>query len=224
MPSPVYDMTAPGPSSYAELFASLPDVLEGTYQQFLSPFDPASVEVPAALRNSFLAMSSEVPKVFLCSVDDLPIIRVIHHPSKFVPILGCMSDWDNAIFACASDIGEGNQVTLIRWPDNAFNWTMQMCVPMTATMDTQFTAATGANCVGPYEVADANTEEVQTRAMFPVSSPYTEFVMQRQMFTPHQMWMDLVSLIIANGHVVDCSLFINWAHAACITAQLSKEM
>ena len=51
--------------------------------------------------------------------------------------------------------------------------------------------------------------------MFPVPPPYAKFVMQRQTFMPHQMWSDLVSLIITNGCVADCSLFINWACVAC---------
>ena len=105
MPPPVIDMAVPGPSSYAELFASLPDVLDGTYQQLLAPFDAAGPETPANLRNSILATSGEVPKVFLCTVDDPPIVRVIHCPTKFAPTLGLTSNWDNEVFAFASDVG-----------------------------------------------------------------------------------------------------------------------
>ena len=82
-------------------------------------------------------------------------------------------------------------------------------------MDAQFTAAAGADCLGPYAAADADMEDVQTRAMFLVPLPYTKFVMQRQSFTPRQLWSDLVSLIIANGRAADCGLFLNWAHVAC---------
>ena len=89
-------------------------------------------------------------------------------------------------------------------------------VPTIMTMDAQFTAAASADCLGPYAVTDANTEDVQTRAMFPVPPPYTKFfVMQRQSFTPRQLWSDLVSLIITDRRAADCGLFLNWAHGAC---------
>ena len=92
---------------------------------------------------------------------------------------------------------------------------MAMRVPTIVMMDVQFTATAGANCLGPYAAADADTEDVQTRAMFLVPPPYTKFVMQRQSFTPHQLWSDLVSLIITNRCAADCGLFLNWAHVAC---------
>ena len=208
-------MAAPGPSSYAELFASLPDVLDGTYQQLLAPFDAAGPETPANLRNSILATSGEVPKVFLCTVDDPPVVRVIHHPTKFAPTLGLTSNRDNEVFAFASDVGDGNQVTLIYWPDNAFTRTVQVHVPTVAAMEAQFVAATGADCAGPYAAGDADTEELQTWLIFPVPPPYVEFVMQWQMFTPRQLWSDLVSLVIADGRAADCSLQIDLACVAC---------
>ena len=90
-----------------------------------------------------------------------------------------------------------------------------MRVPTITMMDVQFTAAAGADCLGPYAAANANMEDVQTWAMFPVPPPCTKFVMQRQSFTPHQLWSDLVSLIITNGCVADCGLFLHWAHVAC---------
>ena len=92
---------------------------------------------------------------------------------------------------------------------------MAMRVPTIMMMDAQFTAAASADCLGPYAAADSNMEDVQTWAMFLVPMPYTEFVMQRQSFTPCQLWSDLVSLIIADGCTADCGLFLNWAHVAC---------
>ena len=142
-------------------------------------------------------------------------MRVIHRPTKFAPTLGLTSNWDNEVFAFASDVGDGNQVTLIYWPDNSFTRTIQVCVLTVAIMEAQFDAAAGADCVGPYAAGDADTEELQTRLMFPVLPPYAEFVMQWQTFTPRQLWSDLVSLVIADGRAADCSLLINWAHVAC---------
>jgi len=68
--------------------------------------------------------------------NDPPEVKVIHHPTKFALTLGRTSPWDNNNFAFASDVGAGNQITLVWWPDIAFTCTglvrVLVRVPITA--------------------------------------------------------------------------------------------
>jgi len=202
------------PSSYAELFATLPDILEGEYTTYLTPFSTESANAPAALWDAVLAANNSVPKVFLVMVSDPPEVKVIHCPTKFALTLGHASPWDNNNFAFASDVGAGNQVALVRWPDTAFTRTVQVRVPITAEMANSWTAAQGADCLGPFDANAPNTEEVRTRFMMAIPPAYAEFVMQCQKFMLRQLTTDLVPLIEANNHMQACRPLLDWIRVA----------
>jgi len=210
-------MAMPGPplsSSYAELFATLPDVLEGKYTAYLASFSAESADAPAVLWDTVLPADNSVPKVFLVMANAPPKVKVLHRATKFALTLGRQSPWDNNNFAFASDVGAGNQVALVRWPDIAFTHTVQVRVPTTAEMTNSWTAAQGADCLGPFDANDPNTEEVCTRFVMAVPPVYAEFVMQRQKFTLRQLTTNLVPLIEANNHMQSCQPLLDWIRVA----------
>jgi hypothetical protein len=198
----------------------MPDVLEGEYAAYLASFSPNSADAPATLRDSVLGAGQEVPKVFLyLTSDPTPEVHVLHRPTRYAPTLGVTSRWDDQNFCFASDIGAGNQITTVHWPDNAFARTVPVVVPMMADMDHQWTAAAGSDCVGPYAVGTPNTEEIRTRFLVPVPAAYTRLVMAHQVFTPRELWTDLVHLILADGQGAPCAPLIDWARVAATYRQ-----
>jgi len=134
--------------------------------------------------------------------NDPPKVKVIHPPTKFAPTLGCASPWDNNNFAFASNMGAGNQIMLVRWPDIAFTCTVLVRVPTTAKMINSWTAAQGADCLGPFDANDLNTEEVCTRFAMAVPPAYAEFVMQCQKFTSINLQL---ILYLSSKPTITCS-------------------
>jgi len=154
----------------------------------MAPFSAESPDAPTDLRDSIIAATSNVLKVFLVLVGDPPVVRVIHRPTKFSPTLGVASPWYNCRFVFASDIGSGNQIALVNWPETAFQRTQLVQVPAVADMENQWNAALGADCVGPFDDDQAaNTEEIRCRFVVPVPPAYASFVMRHQSFTPQQI-------------------------------------
>ena len=112
-----------------------------------------------AFHDAVLTASNKVPKVFVCCTSDPPRIQVLIHLTKFAPMLGHPSHWDNQVFTFSSNVGEGNQVSLADWPENAFTQSVMVRVPNNNTVEAQWTAAGGADCMGPFEAANANMED-----------------------------------------------------------------
>jgi len=104
---------SPLPCSYAELFVTFPDILEGEYTTYLASL---CADAPAALWDTILTTDNSVPKVFLVMANDQPEVKVILCPTKFALTLGPASQWDNNNLAFASGVGAGNQIALMRVP------------------------------------------------------------------------------------------------------------
>jgi hypothetical protein len=70
------------PTTYREHYLTLPDVMNGTYMAYLTPFGPKSGEQPATLRDRVLFGANDVPKVFaLVQINPTPRIVFIHRPT-----------------------------------------------------------------------------------------------------------------------------------------------
>jgi hypothetical protein len=98
------------PTNYQELYASMPNVLDGIYMTYLAPSGPESGEQPAALQDC----ANNVPKVFVMLLPDpMPWIVFMHHPTCFVLSLLGAQPWDDRVFGFQGDVRQGNQVNLI---------------------------------------------------------------------------------------------------------------
>lgn len=214
-PPPQAPPAVPIAGTFEERYSTLPDALGGNYTAFMAAFAANGNDTPAQLRDRLLGASDAVPKVMLCMpTNDPPIVRVIHTPFKFSPTLGNPSQWDNQNFAYVSDIGPGNQVSIVNWPNDTFRLSPNVRVPTAATMEDQWNTAAGADCVGPFTAADANTEDKQTRNVMVVPPAYVPLVMANPTMTPQQMWNMLYAQIVADNNEVACAPLLTWLQVA----------
>jgi hypothetical protein len=142
-------MAAAQPTTYREHYATMPDVLDGTYAAYLGPFGPDSGEQPAILRDRVLMGANDVPKVFaLMQVDPLPRIVFIHRPTRYAASLLGGQPWDDRVFGFQGDLLHGNQTNLIEWPDAPFVRTAITTVPQYDYMEAAWQTAGGGGCLG----------------------------------------------------------------------------
>lgn len=208
--------TVPIAGTFEERYSTLPDALSGNYTAYMAAFASNGTDTPAQLRDRLLGASDAVPKVMLCMpINDPPVVRVIHTPFKYLPTLGHPSPWDNQNFVYIGDIGPGNQVSVVSWPNDTFRQAPNVRVPTADTMDDQWNAAAGADCIGPFTAVDAGTEEIQTRNVMVVPPAYVPLVMRNLLTTPRQMWNILYAQIVADNNEVPCAPLVNWLRAAC---------
>lgn len=202
------------PVTLADYYESQPDILNGDYGNYMDTYDPTGA-ANAALNTTVLAAGDAVPRVFLyMPTNDPPIIKVIHTPTVCQPAMGIVSPWDNQNVVFASDIGVGNQIAVARWPANGFDRNITARVPTVATMEAQWTAAAGADCVGPYAAAAPDTEEVTTRRMMAVPPAYVSNVIRHGQYTCRQLWTDLITQLQADNRLVSCQQLVDWARVA----------
>lgn len=212
-------MASADPRSYAAHYASMPDPLGGDYGGYLAQFDSEGPLAPAPLRDALLEAGSDYPKVFLClgGAGADPRIRVVHRVTRYAPTLGAATGWDGAVFAMASDIGVGNQVTWVQFPSaTAFARTAVVRVPTVAHMATEWAAADPATpLLGPYAVADPLTEGVRARFFTPIPKEYIPLVMRQDSWTPRKLWGELCTAIVADQRQVMCGPLLRWLRIAC---------
>jgi hypothetical protein len=211
------------PTTYAQLYQHGPDLLQGQYSNFLAPFDPESGIQPAALRDVVIRAEQAVPKVYAYIVAlPNPTVRIISRVTHVNATLGMQSPLDNETYAFASDIGPGNQVAVVYFPtgqagavvtDAPFTIGPLTTVPTLDHMGPAFTTAAGADCVGPYNLGDPNTEQIRARRLVPIPQRYAARVLGRD-FTPEEFWNTVATDIIADNNEVSCAVVLNWARVA----------
>jgi hypothetical protein len=125
------------PTTYREHYSTMPDVLNGMYTAYLTPFGPESGEQPATLRNRVLFGANGVPKVFLAlvQIDPTPRIMFIHQPTQYAALLPGGQPWDDHVFSFQGDLLHGNQTNLVEWPKTPFLRTALTTVPQFKHME-----------------------------------------------------------------------------------------
>ena len=113
-------MAAANPTTYSQLYQQAPDAFGGQYAVFMDPFGAESGVAPATLRDTVLASTQVVPKVFVY-LTELPtvMVRVVSRVTRVAPTMGMVTQWDNEAFAFTSDVGPGNQVSVVCFPTGA---------------------------------------------------------------------------------------------------------
>lgn len=216
----------PPPTTYAQLYQHGVDALAGQYANYLTPFGPDSGATPATLRDEVIHGEHAVPKIYLLLVEEMPLspmVRVISRVTRVSASVGLPPrSIDNQTFAFASDIGPGNQVAIVHFPtglgtpttDAPFTAGPLTTVPVLANMDIEFqAAAAAASCVGPFNVGDANTEEIRSRRMVPVPQRYAHLVLGHS-FSPRDLWTTLSVPIIADNNQASCAVLLDWIRVA----------
>jgi hypothetical protein len=205
----------PQPASYQELYAAMPDVFNGVYTTYLAPFGPESGDQPATLRDRVVSASNDVPKVFVMLLTDpAPRIVFVHRPTRFASSLHGTQPWDDRIFGFQGDIQPGNQVNLVEWPATPFARSSIVTVPTLDHMDALWTAAAGADALGPYLANDPDTEQLRARFLCPVPQRYVALCIVNRNYTPRTFWTDVIGQIRQDASTQDCMVLVNWARVA----------
>jgi hypothetical protein len=202
------------PASFQELYATMPDVLNGQYTTYLAPFGPESGQQPATLRDRVISAANDVPKAFvLLQLDPTPQIICVHRPTRYASSLLGAQTWDDRIFGFQGDVWQGNQINLIEWPDAPFTRSAMVTVPVLDDMDDTWTNANGADAVGPFAANDPNTEQVRARLLCPIPQRYVGLCVNRT-YTPQSFWTDVIGQVRQDQLTVDCNVLVNWACVA----------
>jgi hypothetical protein len=202
------------PASFQELYALMPDVLNGPYMMYLAPFGPKSGQQPATLRDHVITVANDIPKVFvLLQLDPMPQIICVHRPTRYASSLLGAQPSDDRIFSFQGDVWQGNQINLVKWPDAPFTCSGMVAVPLLDKMDDAWTNANGANAIRPYAANDPNTEQVHARLLCPIPQCYVGLCVNRT-YTPQTFWTDVIGQIRQDQLTVDCNVLVNWACVA----------
>jgi hypothetical protein len=166
------------PASFQELYALMPDVLNGQYTTYLAIFGPESGQQPATLRDRVITAANDVPKVFvLLQLDPMPQIICVHRLTQYASSLLGAQPWDDRIFGFQGDVRQGDQINLVEWPDASF--THMVTVPLLDKMDDAWINANGADAVRPYAANDPNTEQGRARLLCLIPHCYVGLCVNR---------------------------------------------
>jgi hypothetical protein len=202
------------PASFQELYALMPDVLNGQHTMYLAPFGPKSGQQPATLRDHVITVANDVPKVFvLLQSDPMPQIICVHHPTRYASSLLGAQLGDDHIFGFQGDVRQGNQIYLVEWPDAPFTCSGMVTVPLLDEMDDAWTNANGADAVRPYATNDPNTEQVCARLLCPIPQCYVGLCVNCT-YKPQTFWTDAIGQIRQDQLMVNCNALVNWACVA----------
>jgi hypothetical protein len=209
-------MAAADVTTYAGLYGSMADLLEGSYGPYLAEFDSESELAPATLRSLCVNAGNDTPKVYLYMPrGDTRRIKVVHRITRYSPALGVPTEWDNGVYAFGSDVSPGNQITTVVFPAaTAFMRTAHTRIPTLAAMADTWQAFPDVLCVGPFDEDDPFTEAARTRFLTPVPKAYIPLVMGKPQWTPRELWAALSSQIAVDGLNGPCAPLLKWIRVA----------
>lgn len=205
----------PEPTTFAELFNSMPDVYNGTYQRFLNEYDVNNAQPGTALLLNTITRfpMTQVPALFAYVGTD-GLISTVHHIHRVEVPFGQPSPWLDAMIGFKGEI-HNTQIAYVQvGVDTFFDNTDPVRVPTVATMGAAYAAlAAGTINVGPYDDNAPDTEEVQCRRAIPVPYAYVPLMFGRDL-TPQQAWEQVGAQIILDQREADCSLFLTFLRVA----------
>ena len=190
------------------------DVFNRNYTDVLAPYNPTTGGTPAEVRTLACHCRSQgVPSAYLLlHTTDLKL-HVYTQLDLFNPRMGLpATPWDDQMF-----IGKGelfnNQQTLVRWDPDYFRQGNATRVPTPMELSNLYAANGAANIVGPFTIADADTEVITTRRTCYIPPPYVALLLD-QPVTPREAWDLVYSQIVADGNQVMCAPLVNFLRCA----------
>ena len=206
------------PRTYAALYSHRDDVLAGNYAGLYTDFLTVAVPPaqPQVLSEAVFAAAEDIPKVFLCLVEDAPgqyTTRTVHRWTIYPRSAAAdrATAWDGRGFAFMSDVRPGNHITVVEVPNNAFHLTPNA----TITNDGMITGLVGPNVAAPLDIIppvgpqDPGSRLIRTRYFVRVPHVYVGLVLG-QRFTPADLWNALEPAIQADGRAVMCRALLDW--------------
>ena len=194
------------------------DALEGHYQEFLAPYTPDSGRTHAQLEARILAMTAEVPKVFLGLVEHAGVTSSItlHQPTQYASHPVDTSVWDGATLTFAGDVLAGNHIEIVWVPAIAFEVVPDSNAPTITGLQALLAAQPNAVHFGPFK---DNTQTITVHNMVPIPPAYVDLVLDRAL-NPQALWEQVGGAIINDGCKMECGELLNWL---CYALTLPKD-
>ena len=206
------------PTTFGQLFQTMPDVYNGTYSHFLAEYAPDdAVTGTAVMLNTITRFpTTQVPAVFAyVGVDGM--INTVHHIHRVEVPFGQPSPWTDTILGFSGDVYNTQIAYLQVGVDDFFDNTPATQVPTAATMGAALAAlAVGTLQTGPFNANDPDTEEVCSRRAVPVPYPYIALMFGRQL-TPREAWEQVGAQVILDQREADCSRFLDFLRLAGVS-------
>jgi hypothetical protein len=160
-----------------------------------------------------LSTADTVPKVYLTLVpgpEGQPVVKTLFRPQLYPGLPGVATPWNNQVFAFGTDIGPGNQITTVRFPDNAFHLSAaNVWAPDRASMAEALAAAPEAPTLGPFDANAPNTLVTRTRKLMVVPHEYVPLVLGTTQ-RPKELYVRLSTAIFADNRAESCAPLIDW--------------
>jgi hypothetical protein len=203
------------PSTFAELFQSMPDVYNGEYQAYLNTYGPNDTLPGTLLQRTTLGFPHDtVPPVFIYLTQQGQI-RSVHNLHHIIAPPGQpLVEWENVCLGLGSDIHEGHITALVLPAQEIFSLTPEIDVPTLETMAAQLVAGENG-MVPPIAVGALDIEQVRSRKMIPVPYAYVRLFLFR-ILSPAEAWNQVGVQIIADGRTEDCEVLLNFLRAATV--------
>jgi hypothetical protein len=204
------------PTTYVSYYRHCQDVLQGDYGTWAAAYAVSNANTPASVRETMLNTSELVPKVFMMLVpgpNGTPVIKTLFRPQLYQGIPGVNTPWDSLIYAFATDLGPGNQITSVQFPADAFYLTNEVRAPDVASMAAAWEANPQAEFLGPFDPDAANTVLIRSRHFMIVPQAYVPLILGSTL-TPREAYRRLSTAIIADNRVVACAPVLEWLIAA----------
>ena len=117
------------------------------------------------------------------------------------------------MFAMNGDV-ISSLVVMVQFPEDPFQLTAMCWVLPAECIDDFFNTHPGAELVDIVETANLEAEEICTHYLMYFPAWYVAPILNLQGQSLWQCWEKLIPLIHADDKLAECSIFINWLHAA----------
>lgn len=220
--------TAPtGPRNYSEFYGHEErDPYAGDYAALMAQFRTNNNAPPGeALRNLVGNSDTSYPAAFLGLYKDEvgeARYRVIHAVARFPRMIGRATAWDDMQFGFAGDVFEGSATT-VAVPANAFDFhrgqMLRENVPSNLTRARELLdQSPDEDFLGPFADEDAGIKQAITRTLVPLPHRYVRLLLDRQP-RAREGFIDLASVILANGDEVACAPLVDWLLLSIVREQ-----
>ena len=146
-------------------------------------------------------------------------LHVYEQLSMYTPQLGQpASQWDNQHFALKGELVH-SRPTIVSWGNQYFHQTAQHRVPTIAAITAALAGDPNATELGPFTVADADTEIIRTRGCVFVPPPYVRPFLVTGSLTPRDAWEQVGTQVVADGREVSCKPFLDFLRGALTVPQ-----
>lgn len=220
-PAPGQPVPANAATTYQQHYRTSNDPLQGDYGAWMAAHSTDVANTPAAVRDTMLSTSDEVAKVYVYLSVPLgggtPVVQTVYRPRQYSGLPGQPTPWDGQIFAFATDLQPGNQITSVMFPADAFHLAPQVYAPDLASVVQFLTAAPDVVLLGPFAAGDANTIVTRSRFFAPVPHEYVPLLLGATL-TPREAFVRLFTPATADNRLAALEPLLDWLRCAIVAS------